>query len=101
MVSLGTPVDKADAVKPDKSVRCGQPKIAVLSLHNRIDEGGWDAIFVTPDRMSVLGEGLVKSDASACSASRTQHPTAQRERIRLVARRDRMSHACPILPLNY
>lgn len=58
MARLGTPVDTAEPVKPDKSVRRGQPQIAVLSLRNRVDERGRDAIFVSPDSMRVFGEGL-------------------------------------------
>src|ERR1700730_282069 len=45
--------------------------------------------------------GLFASAAPDCSASRTQHAAAQKKRIRLAARKDRMSHACSILPLNY
>src|ERR1700719_705736 len=44
--------------------------------------------------------GLLGSDASDWSARRTQHAAAQRERIRLAAGKDRMSHACPIIPLT-
>src|SRR6267143_1319640 len=44
--------------------------------------------------------GLLGSDASDWSARRTQHAAAQKERIRLAAGKDRMSHACPILPLS-
>ncbi|SRR6266403_1811517 len=44
--------------------------------------------------------GLLGSDASDWSARRAQHAAAQRERIRLAAGKDRMSHACPIIPLT-
>jgi len=60
MAGLGTPVDKPDAVKADKSVRRGQPKIAVLSLCDRVDERGRDAVLVGPDRMRVFGKRLVR-----------------------------------------
>jgi hypothetical protein len=45
--------------------------------------------------------GLFGSDASHVSASRIQHADAQKERNRLAARRDPVSVAFPILPLNY
>jgi hypothetical protein len=45
--------------------------------------------------------GWFASAASDCSAGRIQHTAAQKQRIRLAARNNRMSTLCPILPLNY
>ena len=59
MASLRPPVDKLHAVKSHDSVRRSQPKITILSLRDRINERGWNAVFVSPHRMRVFGERLV------------------------------------------
>src|SRR6266849_2596498 len=90
MACLGTPVDKADAVKPDKSVRRGKPEIAVLSLRNRVDERGWDAVFVSPDSMRVLGEGLARS--RCVGLQRKQDPARSRAEGTYQTGRQKRSH---------
>src|SRR5260370_41498808 len=62
MTSLGTPVNKADAVKLDKCVRSRQPKVAVLSRRDRVDECRWKSVFMRPDSLRVLGERLRRGE---------------------------------------
>ncbi len=81
-------MDKADAVKPNKSIGRSQPKITVSSLRDRTDERGRDAIFGGPDCMRVFGKGLVrircfglqrKQDAARSRAEGTYQTTCQQE----------------------
>src|SRR5712664_268285 len=88
MTSLGTPVNKADAVKLDKSVRSSQPKKAVLSLRHRVDECRWKSVFMRPDSLRVLGKRLRRGvrasrqerEGTTCSRQEETYQTACQRR---------------------
>src|SRR5258708_17591739 len=90
MASRGTPVDKADAVKPDKSVRRRQPKVAVPSLRDRIDKCGWKSVFVSPHSMRVLSEGLARSRCLGLRGK--QNPAHDRAKRTYQTGRQKRSH---------
>src|ERR1700686_2358895 len=97
MASLGTPVEKAYAIKPDKSVRRGQPKITVPSLRDRVDECGWDPVFVGPDCVRILRQRLVGIARLSLQRQQTPARTRAERTHQTAARRKHMpwSHADP------